>query len=223
MRLFPILLFCSFPAFSAEAQSLEAKLMGEGQVMQLPKPSLRGKLSLEEALDKRHSVREFSATPLTIEQISKLLWAGQGITRDWGGRTAPSAGALYPIEIYLLLQEALYHYLPKTHSIELVTQQDLRAKLAEAALRQESITAAPAVFIICADLSRTAIKYGERSRRYVDIEVGHVGQNILLQAVSLGLGAVPIGAFSDAKVKQVLNLSQALEALYIIPVGHPEE
>ena len=221
MRLFfPIMLLCSFLTLPAEAQTLEENSMGEGQVMQPPKPVLQGKLSLEEALAKRSSVREFSAAPLTMEQISQLLWAGQGITRDWGARTAPSAGALYPIELYVLTQEALYHHLPKTHSIEVVVQQDLRTKLAEAALRQGSITSAPSVFIICADVSRTAVKYGERARRYVDFEVGHVGQNILLQAVSLGLAAVPVGAYSDAKVKQVLNLPQALEALYIIPVGH---
>ncbi len=222
MRLFPILLFCSFPTFSGEAQSLETNSMGKEQVVQLPKPSLQNKLSLEEALAKRHSVREFSSTPLTIEQISQLLWAGQGVTRDWGGRTAPSAGALFPIEIYLLTGEALHHYLVKTHSLEPVVQQDLRAKLAEAALRQGSIASAPAVFVICADVSRTARKYGERAQRYVDFEVGHIGQNILLQAVSLGLGAVPIGAFSDAKVKEVLKLPQVLEALYIIPVGYPK-
>lgn len=188
-------------------------------VINLPSPAQKGKMSLEEALKKRESVRSFSSDPLTKEDLSQLLWAVQGITRNWGARTAPSAGALFPLEIYVVLKEGFFRYSPKGHNLVRIMQQDLRNTLSKAALGQNCIGEAPAVFVIAAVYERTSRKYGNRAERYVKMEAGHAGQNLLLQAVSLGLGAVPVGAFQDEQVRQALHLPVNHEPLYLIPVG----
>jgi SagB-type dehydrogenase family enzyme len=196
----------------------------------LPAPSLAGKISLEETLVKRRSVRQFENKPLTIEQIGQLLWAAQGRVEApefpkgfEGPRTAPSAGALYPLELYVLTQEGVFHYLPTGHRLETTSRNDLRAELQKAALGQTAVGQAPAVFVFAAEYARTSKKYGEvRTPRYVHIEVGAAGQNLLLEAVALGLGAVPIGAFRDEEVQAALSLPKQFEPLYIIPVGYPK-
>lgn len=188
-------------------------------VINLPSPVEKGKMSMEEALKHRESVRDFSSKSLTKEELSQLLWAAQGMTRDWGARTAPSAGALFPLEVYVVLKEGVFHYLPKDHRLSRDLDKDVRNQLADAALGQDCVRKAPAIFVIAAVYERTAKKYGNRAERYVKIEAGHAGQNLLLEAVSLGLGAVPVGAFYDEKVKQVLNLPVNHEPLYLIPVG----
>jgi SagB-type dehydrogenase family enzyme len=193
------------------------------EILDLPQPCTRGDVSLEETLARRRSVRQYTDEHLTTDEISQLLWAAQGITRDWGGRTAPSAGALYPLEVYVATPEGLYHYLPDGHRTEVLSLQDLRQALARAGLDQSAIHDAPAVFVIAAVYARTAGKYGNRAERYVKLEAGHVGQNILLQAVALGLGGVPIGAFRDAQVQRVLGLPTDHEPLYLMPVGHPAQ
>ncbi len=192
-----------------------------GDIIDLPAPRTDGGMSLEEALAARRSAREFTDEPLTLEQISQLLWSAQGITADWGGRTAPSAGALYPLEVYVVTADGSFHYLPDGHRLWVMSRGDLRAPLAEAALGQAAVSEAPAVFVITAVYARTAGKYGDRAERYVRLEAGHACQNLLLQAVALGLGAVPIGAFSDTEVQRVLGLPADQEPLYLIPVGHP--
>ena len=194
----------------------------QSQPITLPTPRLKGSLTLEETLAQRRSVREFSDTPLTLEELSQLLWAAQGITHPDGFRTAPSAGALYPLEIYVVTDEGVYHYKPQGHQLTVQIQGNVRFELYAAALRQEAVLDAPVVFVIAAVYARTAQKYGEeRSPRYVHLEAGHAAQNILLQAVALNLGAVPIGAFLDDEVKQVLQLPFDHQPLYLIPVGHP--
>ena len=194
------------------------------QMIVLPTPRLKGTLTLEEALSQRRSVREFIEGQLSLEEIGQLLWAAQGITNPAGYRTAPSAGALYPLEVYVITQEGVYHYDPQAHSISIQLQGDLRPRLYAAALRQEPVLNAPTVFVITAVYERTERKYGkERSPRYVQLEAGHAAQNLLLQAVALGLGAVPIGAFSDDEVKTALSLPDDRQPLYLIPVGHPKE
>jgi SagB-type dehydrogenase family enzyme len=187
----------------------------------LSKPRLKGELSLEETLAQRRSVRSFAEEDLTLEEISQLLWAAQGTTSAWGGRTAPSAGALYPLEVYVATANGLYRYVPHGHKVIIESQDDLRLKLWEVALEQDAIREAPAVFVITAVTERTAGKYGDRAERYVKLEAGHACQNILLQAVALDLGAVPIGAFYDDQVQAVLSLPPDHEPLYLIPVGHP--
>jgi SagB-type dehydrogenase family enzyme len=167
-------------------------------------------------------VREFKDEPLTLAELGQLLWAAQGVTNQYGFRTAPSAGALYPLEVYAVTREGAYHYEPQGHRLTVHLEGDLRQALYEAALRQDPVLDAPVVFVIAAVYGRTAAKYGaERSPRYVHLEAGHAAQNVLLQAVALNLGAVPIGAFYDERVQEVLKLPSDQQPLYLIPVGRP--
>lgn len=193
------------------------------EVTALPEPSTEGPLSLEGALLRRRSVRDFSPEQLSTSEISQLLWAAQGITHSRGFRTAPSAGALYPLELYVVLEGGVFHYDPRAHNLTAVSVGDLRSNLYRVSLRQEAILNAPMILVVTAVFSRTESKYGRaRSPRYVHLEAGHAAQNTLLQAVSLGLGAVPIGAFEDIRVQEVLGLPADHEPLYLIPIGHPE-
>jgi SagB-type dehydrogenase family enzyme len=190
----------------------------------LPAPLLLGPISLEEALALRRSVRTFKDTSLAPEEVGQLLWAAQGITHERGFRTAPSAGALYPLELYVATAEGLFSYDPSQHELRSIGQDDLRPALYAAALEQDPVRQAPAVFVLAAVYERTVQKYGtERSPRYVHLEAGHAAQNLLLEAVAMGLGAVPIGAFEDARVKALLGIPADHEPLYLIPVGHPQE
>ncbi len=201
----------------------EEKIPPAGESMKLPEPQFKSNTSVEEALLKRRSVRELKDDSLTLEQVSQLLWSAQGITTKWGWRTSPSAGALYPLEIYLAvgkvkgLKPGLYHYQPENHSISLKKDKDLRAELTKASLDQKEIQAAPVTLVITAVYERTMKKYQQRGMRYVHMEIGSVGENIYLQCESLGLGTVLIGAFEDEKVKKVLGISE--EPLGIMPVG----
>lgn len=187
----------------------------------LPSPRTDGEVSLEAALDQRRSVREFLPDPLTDAELGQLLWAAQGITDPTGLRTAPSAGALYPLEIYAVTQEGVLHYDPATHSVATQHSGDHRRELMAAALAQAAIGEAPVTLVVAAIYERTAVKYGDRATRYVQLEAGHAAQNVLLQAVTLGLGAVPIGAFSDERVAAIVGLAAGELPLYLIPVGHP--
>ncbi|MGZ3580971.1 MAG: SagB/ThcOx family dehydrogenase, partial [Syntrophales bacterium] len=189
-------------------------------VIQLPEPASDGGISVEAALAKRESVRQFSSLPLAPSVLSQILWAAQGITRDWGGRTAPSAGALYPLELYLASRDGFFHYVPRSHQLVHISDHDFIDDLASVALGQQCIKEAPAVVVIAAVYERIEKKYGRRGERYVKIEAGHAAQNILLQAVSQGIGAVPVGAFYDDDVRKVLSLPSNHEPLYLIPLGH---
>jgi len=195
-------------------------------VIKLPQPVLKGEMSLEEALYKRRSVRQYSDEPLLLTAVSQLLWSAQGITDKTNGlRTAPSAGALYPLEVYLIagnvidLKAGVYKYRPNGHELALVLEGDVRNELCSSALYQSPIKEAPIVLVITAVYERTTAKYGERGIRYVHMEAGHSAENICLQATALGLGTVTIGAFNDEKVKKVLNLPEDEMPLYILPVG----
>jgi SagB-type dehydrogenase family enzyme len=191
-------------------------------ILQLPAPEQKGKMSLEEALARRRSVREFTREVLTERELSQLLWAAQGITHADGLRTAPSAGALYPLELYVASASGFYHYEARPHQLARLSDRDLRAAIRRAALDQEAITQAPAVFVIAAVYERTSRKYGAaRTPRYVHMEVGHAAQNLLLEAVALGLGGVPIGAFDDEALQNALGLPTDQRLLYLVPVGHP--
>ena len=187
----------------------------------LPAPRLEGEVSLEETLSRRRSARDYTDRPLTWGDIGQLLWATQGVTADWGARTAPSAGALYPLELYVCTAEGVHRYVPQGHQLEKVSSSDARDGLWEAALLQNWILEAPAVFAIIGVYERTELKYGDRAERYVKLEAGHACQNLLLQAVALDLGAVPVGAFYDDQVQAALELPADHEPLYLVPVGHP--
>jgi len=200
-----------------------SKKISPQNIIKLPPPKFKGEVSLEEVLKSRRSIRSYKDSPLTLEEVSQLVWAGQGITTGWGGRTAPSAGALYPLEIYLVVGKVegidcgVYHYQPQEHSLIKIEEGDRRGALFSSALFQSSVKEAPLSFVICAEYQRITKKYGKRGERYVHMEAGHVGQNICLQAQALGLATVVIGAFMDKAVKKVLGVKE--EPLYIIPVG----
>jgi len=184
-------------------------------------PPTEGTVPLEATLRRRRSVREFAADTLTAAEIGQLLWAAQGVTTDWGGRTAPSAGALYPLELYAVTPSRAMRYLPDGHRAEITTGSDLRSDLMSAALDQEAVGQAPLLVAVIAAPERTAAKYGDRAPRYADLEAGHAAQNLLLQAVALELAAVPIGGFDDEAVGSVLGLPDGQVPRYLLAVGHP--
>jgi SagB-type dehydrogenase family enzyme len=210
------------PGCAREDDEVRTAAAGAEQTIALPPPQRKGTLSLEEALARRASVRDFSTTPLTEAELGQLLWAAQGISHDGTLRTAPSAGALFPLELYVATAGGVFHYDPARHALERRGRDDVRAALSRAALEQESVRDAPAVFVITAVSRRTAAKYGAaRSPRYVYLEAGHAAQNLLLQATALGLGGVPVGAFHDDASRRALDLAVEEEPLYLLPVGHP--
>ncbi|MHC4610270.1 MAG: SagB/ThcOx family dehydrogenase [Planctomycetota bacterium] len=185
-----------------------------------PPPLLAGAMSLEEAIARRRSVRELSSTPLPAEQIAQLCWAGQGITDRAGGlRAAPSAGALFPIELYVVTADGVEHYHPAEHCLTRHLDGDLRGALQQASLHQEAVADAPVCVVLAAVPERLAVKYGQRAERYCFVEAGHAAQNILLQAAALNLGGVPVGAFEDQKVARVLHLPATHRVLYLLPIG----
>jgi len=235
-------------------------------VVKLPPPQLKGKISLEETIASRRSVRRYRPDPLTLSQLSQILWSAQGITGAEGLRAAPSAGATYPLEVFALvgkeaiivttsqspeqmpqakasselkgqrrdskevakqslgmekLPAGIYHYEADSHSLILHRQGDFRLDLARASLDQGFIAEAPIDIVICAIYPRTSYTYGRRGERYVHMEVGHVGENIHLQALALGLATVEVGAFDDKEVENLLGLEEQIKPLYIMPIGKP--
>ncbi|MBN1621386.1 MAG: SagB/ThcOx family dehydrogenase [Endomicrobiales bacterium] len=190
-------------------------------MINLPQPKLKGTLSVEEALFKRRSIRSYADKPLTQDEISQILWSAQGVTEKASKmRTAPSAGARYPMEIYLVNADGLFHYHPEKHSLEKIRSGDLRNRIADAAHGQSFIAKAGATVIISVDPPKITSRYGDRGIRYLYMEAGHIAQNIHLQAVAMDLSSVPVGAFSDEGLKDVLNLPDELKPIYLIPVGH---
>ncbi|MBC8391345.1 MAG: SagB/ThcOx family dehydrogenase [Deltaproteobacteria bacterium] len=197
--------------------------------MKLPKPKTKGSVSLEETIVSRRTIRSFRPSPLTLEQLSQLLWASQGITDNMGlKRAVASGGALYPMDIYAVvgtesvngLAAGNYHYEPEKHLLSQVLEGDLKDALAKAALSQMWMARAPLNLVITAEYSRICSKYGERGVRYAMIEAGHIGQNIFLQAEAMGLGAGIVGAFNDISVIRVMNIPNTHEPLLIMPVGY---
>lgn len=196
-----------------------------GAPVKLPGPVYASKTSVEKALHERRSIRQYRNLPVTLQDLSQLLWAAQGTSGSGGRRTAPSAGALYPLELCVAagnvagLSAGIYSYDPHKHELSRVLDSDKRAELSKAALGQSSIKNAAAVLIISAVYERVTDKYGERGIRYVHMEAGHAAENVFLQAVSLELGTVVIGAFHDEEVRTVLHLRGQEQPLYIMPVG----
>ncbi len=211
-----------------ESQPSLYKKYPKAKKIKLPKPAYEG-LSLEEALRTRRSIRDYTDKYLSLNAFSKLLFAAQGVTGQDGNlmlRTAPSAGALYPIEIYVVvnniagLEKGIYHYTVPDHGLELMQKGNFRRKIIRCALDQEMAGESDVTFVLTAIFQRVTWKYEERGYRYVYIEAGHIGQNIALQAASLGLGAVGIGAFYDDDVNKLIGIDGKSEAaLYLYAVG----
>jgi SagB-type dehydrogenase family enzyme len=196
----------------------------------LPPPGREGEMSLEEAVARRRSIRRFTPEPISLSQLSQILWAAQGVTNaSMEYRAVPSAGATYPLEVFVAcghktvegIDDGVYHYNVADHSLTLHHKGDIRLELAGAALNQGFIFQAPLDIVICAVYPRTLTHYGDRGERYVHMEAGHAGQNIYLQATALGLATVALGAFYDEPVRQVLRLEKQYQPLYIMPVGKP--
>jgi len=193
-------------------------LAGKGS-SKLPAPTLDGDVSLEQAMKQRRSRRHNDAAPLAPEILGQLLWAAQGVTDSKGHRTAPSAGARYPLELYVLTAEGAFHYLPRQHALKRVRDADVRATLWKDVYARPWLSDSPAIFIFTAVYQRTSSKYGAKAERFVHIEVGHAGQNLLLQATALGLHCVGIGAFHPVRVKKTLGFLG--DPVYVIAVGMP--
>jgi len=200
---------------------------GNEVVVELPDPDLDSSISLADCLLNRSSKRDYSDRPLTLDEISGILWAAQGITRDWGARTTPSAGGLFPIRLYVVsgnvegLESGSWLYSPEEHSLTLVTEGELLDDLQDAAVDQQCVGSASCVIVISAIYEVTSWKYGERSTRYIDAEAGAVCQNIYLMCESLGLGTVCIGAFYDDTIASIIGTDNMIRL--IMPVGAPEE
>lgn len=217
----------------ASAGFLAAALLGvwarpggaQELVVPLPAPAVTGRVTVEEALQQRRSVRAFAPHPLGLADAAQLLWAAQGRTTASGLRTAPSAGALYPLNVYLAagrvdgLAPALYRYDSAAHTLIRQRAGDPRGEIAAAARGQAWIGTAPAMLVITAVPERTARKYGERALRYVHIEVGHVSQAVYLQAAARGLGTTFVGAFDDERVRLALRLSPGHLVVGLMPLG----
>jgi SagB-type dehydrogenase family enzyme len=182
-------------------------------------------MPVESALQQRRSVRTYEREAMTLDEVSQLLWAAQGVTREEGYRTAPSAGALYPLEVYVVagqvegLDEGVYRYRPEDHTLRATASGDRREDLARAALDQTWVRAGAVAIVITAVYERTKRKYGNRGVRYARMEAGHAAQNIYLQATTLTLGTVLVGAFDDDAVRALMNVADDETPLAIMPVG----
>ncbi len=221
----PLLLLVSGCHVTPEPSTISVPPPEQEASIGLPEPLFDSDVSIEQSLLQRRSTRSYTGEPLTLQELSQLLWSAQGITDPRGLRTAPSAGALYPLELYVVagdvenLASGIYKYDPHDHELSLLIDGDKRSELADAALGQSWVEEGALVIVITAVYERTTAKYGERGIRYVHIEVGHAAQNLCLQATAMGLGVVTVGAFHDNEVADLLNLPSHEKPFYLISVG----
>ncbi|MBD3314977.1 MAG: SagB/ThcOx family dehydrogenase [Chitinivibrionales bacterium] len=193
-------------------------------MIQLPLPGQEGAMSVEQAIAHRRSVRAYKDSTLSERQIAQLLFAAQGITdTSRGFRAAPSAGATYPLESYVVTKDGVFHYLPEDHALKTIKKGNYMRELGKAAMGQSYVSSAPVVVVLTAVPERTTDRYGERGRLYVYVEAGHAAQNIHLQAVALGLGSVPVGAFEPDEVCEIVECGPKETAIYLIPIGIPRD
>ena len=216
-RVKTIIFFSVLAAFLCIGYVLELALAQDKEI-QLPQPKTTGGISLEQAIAQRRSIRSFVSKDLSQEQISQLLWAGQGQTSG-SKRAAPSAGSLYPMELYLLTKDGLFHYASDGHKLHVLGTDDLRGALATAS-GQSTLKDAAADIVIGGVSARIVPRYGERGMRYMYMEAGHIAENILLQSVSLGLASLPVGSFNDNQVQQTLGMPPECRPVYIVAVGN---
>ncbi len=196
---------------------------GKREIIMLPEPVKKGEISLEEALWSRKSIRKFQDKKLDIKQLGQILWSAQGINRKGTHfKTCPSAGAAYPLTAYTVTEKGIFQYIPEGHKLEKMQGGDHREALSQACLGQRCVAEAPLSVVFTAVYENTTKRYGERGIMYVHLEAGHAAQNIHLQTVALGLGSVPVGAFSDEKVAKIMKFDKKEIPIYIIPVGYPQ-
>lgn len=206
-------------------ESAKEKMMQYGDTINLNSVSVKGHLSVEEVLAKRRSVRKYSSSALYIKQISQLLWAAYGITNEEGNRTAPSAGALYPIKIYLVshhiagVASGIYEYLPQPHQLIKFKDGDYKKDMYYACLEQNMFLEAAAVIVYSVNYKKVAARYGNRATRYADMDVAHSSQNVYLQAEALGIGTCAVGAFEDDKMQQIIGCDSNYKVIYLMPLG----
>lgn len=192
-------------------------------IVDLPKPDYTGKTSIEEALLKRRSVRKYKNEPITLKELSQLLWSAQGVTSERGFRTAPSPGALYPLRLYTIahnvtgLEKTIYEYIPNEH--KLLKRKDIGKIDYSKISRQGWIAKSAVIFVFTADYGRVAESYGKWAKRFTDMEAGHAAQNLQLQGISLGIGSCVVGAFNDDEINRILNLPENETSIYLIPAG----
>lgn len=225
LLIFVIITVIAIVVFALYAMRTDDQKRREGMKVQLPHPVYEGKTSVEKAILQRRSIRSYAPQPLSLKEISQILWAAQGITGEGKLRAAPSAGALYPIVVYAVvekvdsLESGIYRYNPDKHELVKLKKGDFLKQLADAALGQSCIAECAAAIVIVANYERLRFRYRDRSERYAHIEVGHVSQNVYLQAESLGLGTVNIGAFYDNEVARLVGLESNEHPLCIMPLG----
>jgi SagB-type dehydrogenase family enzyme len=204
--------------------------MVKSAMMALPKPLASGRMSVEEAIAKRRSIRDYLVRPIATDELSQVVWAAQGITNAQDGyRAAPSAGALYPLEVYISVREGgvvdvqagVYHYGPEKHVITLIKSGDCSSQLQTAAYGQEQVGLAAVSIVLAGVLERAASKYGDRAAQYVFQESGHAAENVYLQSTALGLGTVVMGAFDEEQVSRAIGLRPDEKPLCIMPIGFP--
>jgi SagB-type dehydrogenase family enzyme len=209
----------SVSAAFAQETGKSASAQPNATTIQLPQPSKSGGMALTEAFARRRSVRTFTAKPLTQTEISQLLWAAQGITDDKGHRTAPSATAQYYLHVYLASANGFFEYIPNGHQLKQLSAQDLRAKLSV----QPSVKTAPIVLLIAGEYERAVAKSGaDKGPRLVNLEAGHVAENVLLQVTAMGLGAVPVAGFEPKEAQKAASLPAQQTPIYLMPIGHTD-
>jgi len=217
-----LVIFVLLVCFSANLFSQVEPLAPAVTVIKLPEPDLNGKISLEQAIKNRRNIYQFTAELLKVNQIGQLCWAAQGITDpNRGLRAAPSVGDLYPMQLYVVLTDGLYLYSPRDHALEKKISGDVRPMLSAASFGQRVVQNSPCVFIISGSVIKLEARYRGRGEKFAYLEAGHIAQNIYLQAVSLGLGSVPVGTFEPKSVAAICKLPENLEPLYLVAVGNP--
>ena len=223
MKRLPIIIICTL-LLSSLCFAQPAKVIKRHEPIKLPSPDTKGKITVEQAIKHRRNIRDFTDEPLRLEQIAQLAWAGQGITdEEKGFRAAPSAGAIYPMQLHIVLPDGLYRYDPESHSITKTIDRDIRRNLYSAAFAQPVVAKALCSFVISGSARKVEAKYRNNGQKFISIEAGHIAQNLQLQAVAIGLGSATIGGLDPKNVAKACNLKPMQEALYIICVGYPTE
>lgn len=221
MKRLPIIITCTL-LVSCLCFAQPAEVTKRHEPIKLPSPDTNGKITLAQAINHRRNIRDFTDEPLRLEQIAQLAWAGQGITdKEKGLRAAPSAGAIYPMQLHIVLPDGLYRYNPESHSITKTIDKDIRRNLYSATFAQPVVAKALCSFVISGSARKIEEKYRNKGERFICLEAGHIAQNLQLQAVALGLGSATIGGLDPKNVAKACNLDPLQEPLYIICVGYP--